>query len=248
MNEDVLLEEVLALAEQDGYEPAYDFLLAQRGAWKDGEHPQIYYFLACLAAGAGRAPAALEWLAEAVEQKEYWYRPEVLDDGDLKPLFGDARFEPFAYKISGALRRGPACGQDAVFVARARCRNVGAGGARQRTNQPIVPVPDRARRATRCAERQCQAVLGGGLHGRFRWEYDGEKLTGDKADAARVLQTVTRAMSGGFGRAFPPAVICRCARCCIPGFPATCWRCNPRGHRCLRRTAQRFAVRWRKKT
>ena len=33
MNEDVLLEEVLALAEQDGYEPAYDFLLAQRGAW-----------------------------------------------------------------------------------------------------------------------------------------------------------------------------------------------------------------------
>ena len=53
MNEDVLLEEVLALAEQDGYEPAYDFLLAQRGAWKDGEHPQIYYFLACLAAGAG---------------------------------------------------------------------------------------------------------------------------------------------------------------------------------------------------
>ncbi len=88
MNEDVLLEEVLALAEQDGYEPAYDFLLAQRGAWKDGEHPQIYYFLACLAAGAGRAPAALEWLAEAVEQKEYWYRPEVLDDGDLKPLFG----------------------------------------------------------------------------------------------------------------------------------------------------------------
>ena len=93
MNEDVLLEEVLALAEQDGYEPAYDFLLAQRGAWKDGEHPQIYYFLACLAAGAGRAPAALEWLAEAVEQKEYWYRPEVLDDGDLKPLFGDVRFE-----------------------------------------------------------------------------------------------------------------------------------------------------------
>ena len=54
MNEDVLLEEVLALAEQDGYEPAYDFLLAQRGAWKDGEHPQIYYFLACLAASASK--------------------------------------------------------------------------------------------------------------------------------------------------------------------------------------------------
>ena len=91
MNEDVLLEEVLALAEQDGYEPAYDFLLAQRGAWKDGEHPQIYYFLACLAAGAGRAPAALEWLAEAVEQKEYWYRPEVLDDAiaRLKTHFAD---------------------------------------------------------------------------------------------------------------------------------------------------------------
>ena len=187
MNEDVLLEEVLALAEQDGYEPAYDFLLAQRGAWKDGEHPQIYYFLACLAAGAGRAPAALEWLAEAVEQKEYWYRPEVLDDGDLKPLFGDAR----------------------------------------------------VRRWKQCSPRWW--IARGGFAGNTTAKITGRQRT------RRVLCR-TRAMSGRFGRAFPPAVICCCARGCIPGFPATRWRCNPRGHRCLRRTAQRFAVRWRKKT
>lgn len=81
MNEDVLLEEVLALAEQDGYEPAYDFLLAQRGAWKDGEHPQIYYFLACLAAGAGRAPAALEWLAEAVGKRSIGTVPRCWTTG-----------------------------------------------------------------------------------------------------------------------------------------------------------------------
>lgn len=59
MNEDVLLEEVLALAEQDGYEPAYDFLLAQRGAWKDGEHPQIYYFSHALP--PGRAARLRRW-------------------------------------------------------------------------------------------------------------------------------------------------------------------------------------------
>ena len=240
MNEDVLLEEVLALAEQDGYEPAYDFLLAQRGAWKDGEHPQIYYFLACLAAGAGRAPAALEWLAEAVEQKEYWYRPEVLDDGDLKPLFGDARFETLR-KISegryeearraGRMQlswRGRAAGT-LVLAVHGNGQNAGIG---RRWSV-------RVRRWKQCSPRWW--IARGGFAGNTTAKITGRQRT------RRVLCR-TRAMSGRFGRAFPPAVICCCARCCIPGFPATRWRCNPRGHRCLRRTAQRFAVRWRKKT
>ena len=216
MNEDVLLEEVLALAEQDGYEPAYDFLLAQRGAWKDGEHPQIYYFLACLAAGAGRAPAALEWLADAVEQKEYWYRPEVLDDGDLKPLFGDARFETLRKISEGRYEEARRAG---------RMRFSWRG---------------------RAAGTLVLAVHGNGQNAGIgrRWSV---RVRRWKQWTRRVLCR-TRAMSGRFGRAFPPAVICCCARCCIPGFPATRWRCNPRGHRCLRRNAQRFAVRWRKKT
>ena len=168
----------MALAEQDGYEPAYDFLLAQRGAWKDGEHPQIYYFLACLAAGAGRAPAALEWLAEAVEQKEYWYRPEVLDDGDLKPLFGDARFETLRKISEGRYDEGPACGQDAVFVARARCqRNVGDGGARQRTKRRDCAPGSGAAGARGCAGGN-SAVLGGGLHGAVSLGNTTAKITG----------------------------------------------------------------------
>lgn len=186
MNEDVLLEEVLALAEQDGYEPAYDFLLAQRGAWKDGEHPQIYYFLACLAAGAGRAPAALEWLAEAVEQKEYWYRPEVLDDGDLKPLFGDARFETLR-KISegryeearraGRMRfswRGRAAG---TLVLAVHGNGQNAGIARR----DWAPLE----RAGAQVETVQSSVVD--CTGRFRWEYDGENYR-QTADAARIVQ------------------------------------------------------------
>lgn len=186
MNEDVLLEEVLALAEQDGYEPAYDFLLAQRGAWKDGEHPQIYYFLACLAAGAGRAPAALEWLAEAVEQKEYWYRPEMLDDGDLKPLFGDARFETLR-KISegryeearraGRMRfswRGRAAG---TLVLAVHGNGQNAGIARR----DWAPLE----RAGAQVETVQSSVVD--CTGRFRWEYDGENYR-QTADAARIVQ------------------------------------------------------------
>ena len=167
MNEDVLLEEVLALAEQDGYEPAYDFLLAQRGAWKDGEHPQIYYFLACLAAGAGRAPAALEWLAEAVEQKEYWYRPEVLDDGDLKPLFGDARFETLRKISEGRYEKARRAGR-MQFSWRGRAAGtlvMGAAGA------------------CGCAGGN-SAVLGGGLHGAVSLGIRRRKLQADSGRGA----------------------------------------------------------------
>lgn len=187
MNEDVLLEEVLALAEQDGYEPAYDFLLAQRGAWKDGEHPQIYYFLACLAAGAGRAPAALEWLAEAVEQKEYWYRPEVLDDGDLKPLFGDARFETLR-KISegryekarraGRMRfswRGRAAG---TLVLAVHGNGQNAGIARRDWAPGLG-----AAGACGCAGGN-SAVLGGGLHGAVSLGIRRRKLQADSGRGA----------------------------------------------------------------
>ena len=236
MNEDVLLEEVLALAEQDGYEPAYDFLLAQRGAWKDGEHPQIYYFLACLAAGAGRAPAALEWLAEAVEQKEYWYRPEVLDDGDLKPLFGDARFETLRKISEGRYEEARRAGRT-QFSWRGRAAGTlvlavhGNGQNAGLARRDWAPLE----RAGAQVETVQSSVVD--CTGRFRWEYDGENYR-QTADAARIVQDAgyERQVWAGFSAG------------CIPGFPATRWRCNPRGHRCLRRNAQRFAVRWRKKT
>lgn len=185
MNEDVLLEEVLALAEQDGYEPAYDFLLAQRGAWKDGEHPQIYYFLACLAAGAGRAPAALEWLAEAVEQKEYWYRPEMLDDGDLKPLFGDARFETLRKISEGRYEEARRAGR-MQFSWRGRAAGTlvlavhGNGQNAGIARRDWAPLE----RAGAQVETVQSSVVD--CTGRFRWEYDGENYR-QTADAARIV-------------------------------------------------------------
>ena len=186
MNEDVLLEEVLALAEQDGYEPAYDFLLAQRGAWKDGEHPQIYYFLACLAAGAGRAPAALEWLAEAVEQKEYWYRPEVLDDGDLKPLFGDARFETLRKISEGRYEKARRAGR-MQFSWRGRAAGTLVMAVHGNGQNAGIARRDWAplERAGAQGETVQSSVVD--CTGRFRWEYDGENYR-QTADAARIVQ------------------------------------------------------------
>lgn len=186
MNEDVLLEEVLALAEQDGYEPAYDFLLAQRGAWKDGEHPQIYYFLACLAAGAGRAGTALEWLAEAVEQKGYWYRPEVLDDGDLQPLFGDVRFEALrkasTARYEAARRAGTAqfswCRRTAGTLVLALHGNGQNAGHARRDWAPLGRVGAQV-------ETLQSAVVD--CTGRFRWEYDDENYK-QTADAAHIVR------------------------------------------------------------
>ena len=56
MNEDVLLEEVLALAEQEGYEPAYDFLSRSWGMEGRRASADLLFSRIPLPAGAGRAP------------------------------------------------------------------------------------------------------------------------------------------------------------------------------------------------
>lgn len=90
-NENDLLEETLAIAGQ-GYAEAYSFL---RGAYKqDAENlgPQTFYFLACLAGGAGMPEDALKWLRKAIAENGWWYRPEVLEDDDLAALNGNPSF------------------------------------------------------------------------------------------------------------------------------------------------------------
>ena len=91
MNEDAYLEDILALAEAEGYAAAYDKLFKALPGFP-APSPQVLYFLACLAGGAGKDAEALRWLAEAIEHKGYWYRPEVLEDGDLESLFENPEF------------------------------------------------------------------------------------------------------------------------------------------------------------
>lgn len=86
--ENDILETTLSMAEK-GYPEAYRFLL---NAYKESPSsfgPQTFYFLACLADGP---EAALVWLRKAIQENNWWYRPEVLEDEDLAALQNDAEF------------------------------------------------------------------------------------------------------------------------------------------------------------
>ena len=87
-NENDILETTLSIAEK-GYPEAYQFLL---NAYKESPSsfgPQTLYFLACLADGPG---SALAWLRKAIQENNWWYRPEVLEDEDLAALQKDGAF------------------------------------------------------------------------------------------------------------------------------------------------------------
>ena len=87
-NENDILETTLSIAEK-GYPEAYQFLL---NAYKESPSsfgPQTFYFLACLADGPG---AALAWLRKAIQENNWWYRPEGLEDEDLAARQNDGAF------------------------------------------------------------------------------------------------------------------------------------------------------------
>ena len=87
-NENDILETTLSIAEK-GYPEAYRFLLNAYEESPGSFGPQTFYFLACLAPGPG---AALEWLRKAIQENNWWYRPEVLEDEDLAALKNDGEF------------------------------------------------------------------------------------------------------------------------------------------------------------
>ena len=89
--ENNILETTLSIAEKE-YLEAYHFL---RNAYQEKSQnygPQTLYFLTCLAGGANRSEAALEWLRKAIHDNKWWYRPEVLEDDDLAALKNNKEF------------------------------------------------------------------------------------------------------------------------------------------------------------
>ena len=90
-NENDILETTLSIAEK-GYPEAYQFLLNAYEENPGSFGPQTFYFLACLAGGADRPGTALEWLRKAIQENNWWYRPEVLEDDDLAALQNDGAF------------------------------------------------------------------------------------------------------------------------------------------------------------
>lgn len=89
--ENDILETTLSIAEK-GYPEAYRFLRNACEESPDSFGPQTFYFLACLAGGANMPGTALEWLRKAIQDRSWWYRPEVLEDDDLAALKSDAAF------------------------------------------------------------------------------------------------------------------------------------------------------------
>jgi len=89
--ENDILETTLAIAE-NAYSEAYRFLLNAYEESPGSFGPQTFYFLACLAGGANMPELALTWLRKAIQENNWWYRPEVLEDDDLAALKNDAAF------------------------------------------------------------------------------------------------------------------------------------------------------------
>ena len=89
--ENDILETTLSIAENE-YSEAYRFLLNAYEESPSSFGPQTFYFLACLAGGADMPELALAWLRKAIQENNWWYRPEVLEDDDLAALKNDAAF------------------------------------------------------------------------------------------------------------------------------------------------------------
>lgn len=89
--ENDILETTLSIAE-NAYSEAYRFLLNAYEESPGSFGPQTFYFLACLAGGANMPELALTWLRKAIQENNWWYRPEVLEDDDLAALKNDAAF------------------------------------------------------------------------------------------------------------------------------------------------------------
>lgn len=89
--ENDILEATLSIAE-NGYAEAYRFLVDAYEKDAGSFGPQALYFLACLAGGADMPEKALAWIRKAVADNGWWYRPEVLEDGDLEPIKDNAEF------------------------------------------------------------------------------------------------------------------------------------------------------------
>lgn len=89
--ENDILEATLSIAE-NGYAEAYRFLVDAYEKDAGSFGPQALYFLACLAGGADMSEKALAWIRKAVADNGWWYRPEVLEDGDLEPIKDNAEF------------------------------------------------------------------------------------------------------------------------------------------------------------
>ncbi len=191
--ENDILETTLSLAESS-YPEAYRYLLDAYQANSKAFGPQTFYFLACLAGGAGMPEQALAWLRSAIADHAWWYRPEVLTDDDLAPL--NARPEFLALKslsdqrYADAVSRSQALfswkGKHADSLFLAVHGNTQNGQTARADWEPILGKSN---------SWQLEAIQSAEPdgYGTYRWRYDG-------ASYAAVAQAMEAMQSQGYQR------------------------------------------------
>ncbi len=202
-SENDLLEEALALAEED-YARAYRYLLGEYETAPGRCGPQTLYFLACLAGGSGQPEQALTWLQRSVTDNGWWYRPEVLEDDDLAPLRDSAAFlavkaeSDRRYAVAASRARAvctwPGKSADNLFLA-VHGNTQNAQTALEDWRAQLGEQPLWQLEAVQSAEPDC--------FGAFRWRYD-------EASYKPVTQAMMQVGRAGYGK-----VVCG-------GFSAGC--------------------------
>ena len=213
-NENDILETTLSIAEK-GYPEAYQFLLNAYEESPGSFGPQTFYFLACLAPGPG---AALEWLRRAIQENNWWYRPEVLEDDDLAALQSDGEF--LSLKAISDERYGAALSQaKAIFSWKEKTAdnlflaihgNTQNGDVARADWEPIVGA-----RGLWQLETVQSAQPDG--YGTYRWSYDSTSYLPVANSLERVqTQGYENIACGGFSAGCDMllrAVTCSPARC-----------------------------------
>lgn len=213
-NENDILETTLSIAEK-GYPEAYRFLLNAHEESPGNFGPQTFYFLACLAPGPG---VALEWLRKAIQEHNWWYRPEVLEDEDLAALQNDGEF--LSLKAISDERYGAALSQaKAIFSWKEKRAdnlflaihgNTQNGDVARADWEPIVGTSSLWQMET------VQSAQPDG-YGTYRWSYDSTSYL-PVANAMERVQTqgYEEIACGGFSAGCDMllrAVTCSPARC-----------------------------------
>ncbi len=109
MEESVLINEILEMFDKKGARATYEKLLEDYKRLSNPS-PNIYLFLASLAALNNLNEEALEWLRISIEDKGNWYRPGMLDDKDLRVIRDEKKFIELVKlsdsRYESAFRRG----------------------------------------------------------------------------------------------------------------------------------------------
>ncbi len=98
MNEQILINKILEILDKNGANDAYQFLLKEYDSLEI-KSAIIYNFLFGLAALNGNKNETIDWIRISIEEKGFWYKPEVFESSELDFIRNEVKFKELV-KIS----------------------------------------------------------------------------------------------------------------------------------------------------